>query len=422
MLILGIESSCDETAAAVVEDGQRVLSNVIESSAELHAKTGGVVPEVAARAHVTAILPVVQQALAAAKIPIQKIDAIAVTHGPGLASSLLTGVAAANTLASFLGKPLIGVNHILGHIRANWLERDSGAIKYPVVCLTASGGHNELVLLKDENAKPELLGETQDDAAGEAFDKVARLLGLGYPGGPAIQKIAKKGAAEPLPRAWLLPKDVARNWDSVTVGERLRTGKLELANFDFSFSGLKSEVRRRVETRESVIPSGVPTCRDEVEGSRRLSVPDCNSEILRSAQNDNAALAYEFQEAVVDVLATKLLIAAQKFRAAEIHLAGGVSANQRLRARVVELAGQLDSKQQTVAVAAKNLLRSEAEQSEDSQNCQEGERVRVRWPIKMSYCTDNAAMIAGAGYLLYHQDQAKYQKLHLLDAAPNLQL
>jgi len=353
MLFLGIESSCDETAAAVVRDGWEVLSNEIASQAEQHAETGGVVPEVAARAHVGVILPVIDRALSTANVEMKDVDAIAVANGPGLAGSLLSGVVTANTLAAFTGKPLVGTHHILGHIRANWLERDAAEINYPIVTLTVSGGHNELVLIRDEHALPEPLGETQDDAAGEAFDKVARLLGLGYPGGPAIEKVAKGSAGVPeLPRAWMLPKDISRNFSSSEAGERLRDGRLTLTNFDFSFSGLKSEVRRRVQTGDF----------------------------------HTAALAHEFQKAVVDVLATKLILAAQQFDAAEIHLAGGVSANLCLRERVAELASELP----------------------------------VRFPVKMSYCTDNAAMIAGAGYFLFQKDPAKYETGELLDAEPNL--
>ncbi len=362
MLILGIETSCDETAAAVVRDGSEVLSSVIASQATLHAQTGGVVPEVAARAHVEVILPVIERALAEAHIDLKQIDAIAITYGPGLASSLLTGVTVANTLATFSDKPLIGVNHILGHIRANWLEREEQEIQYPVVTLTASGGHNELVLLESAATKPKLLGETRDDAAGEAFDKVARMLDLGYPGGPAIEKIAKLGSLSAdslLPRAWLLPKDISRNFNSVEVGERLRAGRLTLTSFDFSFSGLKSEVRRRVQ-------------------NKKLN------------QQQIANLAAEFQVAVVDVLATKLFLAAKHHQAKEIHLAGGVSANKFLRKQVQKYSAQLG--------------------------------ITLRHPTKMSYCTDNAAMIAGAAHWLYQKTPNKYQKLKLLDVDPNLNI
>lgn len=371
MLILGIETSCDETAAAVVKNGSEVLSSVVASQADLHAETGGVVPEVAAREHVGAVMPVVKKALKQANISFQKVDAIAVTYGPGLASSLFAGVVTANTLSALANKKLIPVNHILGHIRANWLERKASEIKYPVLTLTASGGHNDLVLLKDKKSKPKLIGETNDDAAGEAFDKVARLLGLGYPGGPIIEKVAKfgkspsfakttEGRPQPqpllkkggvdniLPRAWLVPKDKARNFDSVELGRRLRAGKLALNSFDFSFSGLKSEVRRRVQGK-------------------------------KLTKKFVADMAAGFQDSVVDVLATKLLLAAKKFKAKEIHLAGGVSANKALRARVQQYAGEAG--------------------------------LTFRCPAKFSYCTDNAAMIAGAAYWIFSNSKNKFVKL-----------
>ena len=236
MKILGIETSCDETAAAVVENGSRVLSSVISSQIAIHRKTGGVVPEVAAREHVGKIIPTIEKSLQLAKTSFKSIDAIAVASGPGLNSALLAGVVSANTLATFSHKKLIPVNHIFGHVRANWLDRDSHEFKYPIIVLTASGGHNELVLLKSAKAKPKLIGETLDDAAGEAFDKVARLLDLPYPGGPEIQKLAARSRSpENLPRAWLLPKDIAGNFDSIEIGERLRLQKMRLTNFDFSF-------------------------------------------------------------------------------------------------------------------------------------------------------------------------------------------
>lgn len=358
MLILGIETSCDETAAAVVRDGSRVLSSVIASQILLHRKTGGIVPEVAAREHVSKIIPVISAALKKAKISFQAIDAIAVTAGPGLNSSLLTGVTTANTFFAFTQKPLIPVNHIFAHIRANWLERNSASFQYPIITLTASGGHNELVLLKNAKSKPKLLGETLDDAAGEAFDKVARLLGLNYPGGPEIEKIAKNSkASEVLPRAWLLPKDISKNWDSAEVGERLRNEKLKLRNFDFSFSGLKSEVRRRVKSQK-----------------------------LKKSELVN--LAAGFQESVIDVLATKTLLAARQFRAKEIHLAGGVSANSALRNRFQEYSTGLG--------------------------------VKFRHPVKFEFCTDNAAMIAAAGFWLLKNSKQKFDKF--VKANPNLEI
>lgn len=358
MLILGIETSCDETAAAVTRDGREVLSNVIASQVALHAKTGGVVPEVAAREHVGKVLPVIQEALRQAKVALEDLDAIAVANGPGLVSALLSGVVTANTLAKFSGKKLIPVNHVLAHIRANWLERDEKEIQYPVVALTASGGHNELVLLRSAKAKPQLLGETNDDAAGEAFDKVARLLGLGYPGGPEIERVAraplceKGGGGDFLPRSWLIPKDVAKNFTTVEVGKRLRDGRLKLRNFDFSFSGLKSEVRRRVQGQ-------------------------------RLTKQFVTTLATEFQEAVVDVLATKTILAAKKFGAKEIHVAGGVSANKLLRSRLAEYAVELG--------------------------------ITFRHPVKFVYCTDNAAMVAGAGYWVLQNSKNKFDKMINVD-------
>ncbi|MFA6458223.1 MAG: tRNA (adenosine(37)-N6)-threonylcarbamoyltransferase complex transferase subunit TsaD [Patescibacteria group bacterium] len=357
MLILGIETSCDETAAAVVEDGSRVLASVIASQIAIHRKTGGVVPEVAAREHVGKIMPTISEALKKAKKSFAQIDAIAVAAGPGLNSALLAGVVTANTLAAFSGKKLIPVNHIFGHIRANWLERDARQIQFPIVVLTASGGHNELILLRDSKSKPKLLGETLDDAAGEAFDKVARLLGLPYPGGPEIERMSKLAKKpENLPRAWLLPKDIARNFDSIEVGERLRVGKLQLRNFDFSFSGLKSEMRRRVQ----------------------------NSPKLKKAELAN--LAAGFQESVVDVLATKTFLAAKQFHAKEIHLAGGVSANLQLRARFQKFATELG--------------------------------IEFRHPAKFEFCTDNAAMIAAAGFWLHENSPKKFAKMAVVD--PNL--
>jgi N6-L-threonylcarbamoyladenine synthase len=349
MLILGIETSCDETAASVVKNGSKVLSNVVASQIAIHRKTGGVVPEVAAREHVGKIMPVIEEALRIAKVSFDKIDAIAVAAGPGLNSALLSGVITANTLATFSAKPIIPVNHIFAHIRANWLERRPSEFRFPIITLTASGGHNELVLLKDAKSKPKLLGETLDDAAGEAFDKVARLLGLPYPGGPEIERVAKSSQApEDLPRAWLLPKDISRNFPSAEVGERLRSGKLQLRNFDFSFSGLKSEVRRRVK-------------------AKKLK----RSEVIN--------LARGFQDSVIDVLATKTLLAAQKYQAKEIHLAGGVSANQALRGQLEEYAQSL--------------------------------KIKFRNPAQFAYCTDNAAMIAAAGFWLAQNSKQKFDKL-----------
>ncbi|MBI3953195.1 MAG: tRNA (adenosine(37)-N6)-threonylcarbamoyltransferase complex transferase subunit TsaD, partial [Chloroflexi bacterium] len=219
MNILGIESSCDETAAAVVASGRRILANVVASQVELHARFGGVVPEVASRQHILSLAPVIRAALAQARLDWANVDAVAATAGPGLAGSLLVGLNAAKAVAWARGLPLIEVNHLEAHIYANWLlspgDPEAPAPPFPLICLIASGGHTDLVLMEG-HGRYRRLGRTRDDAAGEAFDKAARILGLGYPGGPAIEEAAKKGRAQPrLPRAWLRGSN------------------------DFSFSGLK---------------------------------------------------------------------------------------------------------------------------------------------------------------------------------------
>lgn len=282
MKILGIETSCDETSAAVVQGGMRVLSNVVASQIALHQAHGGVVPELAARGHVTAIIPVVETALAEAEVELAAVDAIAVTVGPGLAGSLLVGVNVAKSLAYALDKPLIPVNHLEGHVYANWLTPAGAeprpAPRFPVVCLLVSGGHTELILMTGHREYRHL-GRTLDDAAGEAFDKGARLLGLGYPGGPAIQKAAAGGRPDAfeLPRAWLGESD------------------------DFSFSGLKTAVIGRLRAAER---AGVS-----------LPVPSVCCGVL---------------EAVVEVLVEKAIRAALDFNLPLLTLSGGVAANATL--------------------------------------------------------------------------------------------
>ncbi len=281
-LILGIETSCDETAAAVVQDGRILLSNVVASQVEMHARYGGVFPEVASREHVIKIAPVVAAALRDANVTLGDITAVAVTNGPGLAGSLLVGVNAAKGLALGARLPLLGINHLEGHIYANWLESSalSGPLAeraFPLVALIVSGGHSELVLMR-RHGEYEMLGQTLDDAAGEAFDKVARLLGLGYPGGPAIQKAAENGD----PNAFKFP--------------RARLG----SSFDFSFSGLKTAVLHVVQKFDR----------------QNLPVAD---------------IAASFQAAIVDVMVDKTRAAAAEHGATEILLAGGVAANARLR-------------------------------------------------------------------------------------------
>jgi N6-L-threonylcarbamoyladenine synthase len=281
MKILGIETSCDETAAAVVEDGGAILSNKIASQVEIHARYGGVVPEVASRQHILSIVPVIQQAMAEAGVIWNDLDGIAVTNGPGLAGSLLVGVSAAKASALAHGLPLTGINHLEGHIYANWLH-DNGAtnsIEFPLICLIVSGGHSDLVLMRDHGDYV-LLGRTRDDAAGEAFDKAARILDLGYPGGPAIQRAAGEGVPSiQLPHAWLR------------------------GSHDFSFSGLKTALWRLVQ-------------------EDRISNP--------------ADAAASFQKAVVDVLVGKTVAAAREYRVKQVLVAGGVAANKSLREKLVQ--------------------------------------------------------------------------------------
>ncbi len=287
MKILAIESSCDETAAAVVEDGTSVLSNVINTQIELHKTFGGVVPEVASRKHIENISDVVDKALSDCDMTISDIDAIAVTYGPGLVGALLVGVSTAKGLSFMAKKPLIPVHHIKGHICANYIENPD--FKPPFICLVASGGHSHIVYVKDYNTY-EVLAKTNDDAAGEAFDKVSRVLGLGYPGGPAIQKCAVSGN----PDAIKFPR--------VNMGDD---------GFDFSFSGVKTAVINYIHNAEQ---KGI-----------EINKPD---------------VAASFQEAVTDVLSRHLIECAKKYDVTRIALAGGVAANKALRDRVEKLAAK----------------------------------------------------------------------------------
>ena len=281
MKILGIETSCDETAAAVVEDGTKILSNRIASQVEIHARYGGIVPEVASRQHILAIIPTIEQAMTEAEVTWCDLDGIAVTCGPGLAGSLLVGVNAAKSISLAQGIPLIGINHLEGHIYSNWLVENTPADSelFPLLCLIVSGGHSDLVLMRGHGDYT-LLGRTRDDAAGEAFDKAARILNIGYPGGPAIQQAAESGTASiELPRAWLKGTN------------------------DFSFSGIKTALLRLVEGGQI------------------------------SSQADAAA---SFQEAVVDALVTKTVAAAREYGVKNILMAGGVAANGHLRQRLLQ--------------------------------------------------------------------------------------
>ncbi len=326
--LLAIELSCDETAVAIVEDGRRILAQAVASQVALHAPAGGIVPELAARAHLRWIGPAFDQVLAEAGMGLADVDAVAVTAGPGLAGSLLVGLSFAKAMAWARGLPLVAVNHLEGHLYAAWLLDPGEEMRpeppFPLVGLVASGGHTFLVEVRD-HLDERLLGETVDDAAGEAFDKAGRLLGLGYPGGPAIARAAEeaRGPRVDLPRAWL--------------GD----------SFDFSFSGLKTALRRLVEGE--LAAAGRPSA----EAGGRL-------DRARVAQ-----LAAGFQQAVVDVLATKTLRAAAAVGARAIVMGGGVTANHALRAAIATGAADLGV---TLVVPRPDL------------------------------CTDNAAMIGAAGY------------------------
>lgn len=301
MRVLGIETSCDETAAAVVEDGRVLRSNVVASQVDIHAAFGGIVPEIAARQHLVLLSPIVERALAEAEATWEEIDVIAATRGPGLAGSLLVGLNFAKALALGRGLPLIGVNHMEGHLYANWLLPGVEPT-FPLLCLLVSGAHTDLVLMRDHGVY-RLLGRTRDDAAGEAFDKVARLLGLGYPGGPAIQRAAEGGD----PRAFAFPRAM------------LRSG------YDFSFSGLKTAVLRAVER----LSGGL------VAAGRRSALSPAAAARQGLAQSlPIADLAASFQQAIVDVLVEKTCRAAARFRVRQVAVGGGVAANALLRAEL----------------------------------------------------------------------------------------
>lgn len=314
-LILGIESSCDETAAAVVKNGRQVLSNVISSQIAIHTLYGGVVPEIASRKHIEKINQVIEEALSEAKVTLEDIDAVSVTYGPGLVGALLVGVGEAKALAYAAHKPLVGVHHIEGHIAANYIEHPD--LEPPFLCLVVSGGHTHLVQVKGYD-QFEIIGYTHDDAAGEAFDKVARAIGLGYPGGPKIEKKAKEGNPHSIefPRA-----------------------KIAGAEFDFSFSGVKSAVLNYINHCE-----------------------------MKDIEVNSADVAASFQQAVVDVLVGRAVAAAKKLGEERIAVAGGVAANSFLREKM-------------------------------QQECDK-EGITLYYPSPI-YCTDNAAMIGVQGYYEY---------------------
>ncbi len=318
MFVLGIETSCDETSVSVVKDGRQVLSNVVLSQIDIHKNYGGVVPEIASREHIKGITYVFDQAMKGANIDYEDLDLIAVTEGPGLIGSLLIGVNAAKVVSLNYNIPIIGVHHISGHIYASHIEN---AMQFPLLALVVSGGHTELILMK-EHFSFEKLGETQDDAVGEAYDKIARVLGLSYPGGPVVDRLANEGR-----EAYQFPRPM-----------------IDSPDYNFSFSGLKSHVinlHHNMKQRQEVV--------------------------------DVANFCRSFQEAVTDVLVAKTIKAKNAYDIKQIIVAGGVAANSGLRAKMKE-------------------------QITD---------ISVYFP-NMSYCTDNAAMIAAAGYY-------KYQKTHRAD-------
>ncbi|WP_010285555.1 tRNA (adenosine(37)-N6)-threonylcarbamoyltransferase complex transferase subunit TsaD [Bacillus timonensis] len=331
-LIMGIETSCDETAVSIVRNGREILSNVVASQIESHKRFGGVVPEIASRHHVEAITLVIEEALKQAEVTFSDIDGIAVTEGPGLVGALLIGVNAAKAVAFAHDIPLLGVHHIAGHIYANRLVEE---LEFPLLALVVSGGHTELVYM-EEHASFKVIGETRDDAAGEAYDKVARTLNLPYPGGPHIDRLAHEGTATiDLPRAWL-----------------------EEDSYDFSFSGLKSAVINTLHNAEQ-----------------------------RGETIEPKNLAASFQESVIDVLVTKTVKAVKEYKVKQVLLAGGVAANKGLRAALEHAFSEMPN-------------------------------VKLIIP-PLSLCTDNAAMIAAVGSVLYEKGK---RSSYALNANPGLDI
>lgn len=326
LLVLGIESSCDETSCAIVKNGREVLSNVINSQIKIHEKFGGVVPEIASRSHVEVISRVVKEALEEAKITFDDVDVVACTYGPGLVGALLVGVSYAKALSYAINKPLVGTNHIEGHIAANYITHPD--LKPPFLCLVISGGHTHLVHIKNYK-EFEILGKTRDDAIGEAFDKAARVIGLGYPGGPKVDKLAKEGE------------------------NNIKIPKTHFDNLDFSFSGIKTAII-----------------------NMHHKNPDINK----------ADLCASFEATVTEILIENTLKAAKKLNINKIALAGGVSANSYIREKFIEL--------------------------------EKTNQMQIYYP-KPILCTDNAAMIASAGY--YNYINRKISNLEL-NAIPNLKI
>jgi len=359
--ILGIESSCDETAAAVVRSGEQMISNVVASQIATHQPYGGVVPELASREHLRAIVPVVRQALAEANQTYDSVDAVAVTRGPGLAGSLLVGISYAKALAFALDKPLIAVNHLEGHIHAVLLEerrKGNHELEFPVLALVVSGGHTHLYLAEQQAQgwTYENIGHTRDDAAGEAFDKVAKLLGLGYPGGPAIDLLAPHGdpSAVKFSPAQIKHRDRRGRGDGKSI-----EADDERPRFDFSYSGIKTATLRYVETRK--MGAAVEARRQALASIPKPKVED----YLAHCDKPTLDLVASFQRAMVGDLVEKTLAAARTYEAATLFVTGGVAANQELR------------------------------QTFEREAAQDG--LAVYFPSR-PLSTDNAAMIAAAAY------------------------
>lgn len=361
MKILGIESSCDETAASVVENGRVLLSNVVNSQIDIHAHYGGVVPEIAARSHIEVVNPVINQALADAGCSWDDIDAIAVTYAPGLIGSLLVGTLAARTLAVLKNKPLYPIHHVEAHVYANFLNEQ--APEFPMLALIVSGGHSQLVLFRD-HGDYELLGQTQDDAVGEAFDKVAKILGLPYPGGPSITAAALSGD----PLRYKLPKSILKcTHEGPHRGAAHNTGNAVCSYYNFSFSGLKTAALRAVQ-RETGVDFTFP------------------SHELAARLNDvqRADFAASFQYTAISTLVDKAEKAFRDFAPKSVVIAGGVAANQELRRQLSD-----------------------------------------RLPLHIDYapmnlCTDNAAMIATLGY--YYAQKKKPVDPFELEVVPSLSM
>lgn len=361
MKILGIETSCDETAAAVIEDGRHIVSNVVATQVDMHARYGGIVPEVASRQHMRAMIPVIDQALEDAGMELPELDGIAVTHGPGLAGALLVGVNTAKGMALAHDLPFIGVNHLEGHIYAAWLEEgvDPEATPgFPIMCLITSGGHTDLILMEG-HGRYTLIARTRDDAAGEAFDKAARVLGLGFPGGPEIQRVAESaiGAEARLPRP------------------RIRN------SLDFSFSGLKTATLRRAE-QKGLYPPPAPDATSPSTGEGRDGSE--NPVLTRAEQVSEVANA--FQEAIVDSMVSRTLDAIERHRVKGILLGGGVAANSHLRAEMTRRSP-----------------------------------VPVIVP-RPGLCTDNGAMIGAAAHFVIADMEPSTRRQWALDVIPSLRL